>query len=131
MYSQSYKLTIRDINFANHMDHLAVLNYVHETRVRFFKQFGRHELDVDGNGTGLVVMELNCKYKKECFYADEIRVELLLIASSPTRLAFEHKIYRNGDELAAEVIIRVAFINQARKITPIPEYLVKLAAEQE
>ena len=41
-----------DINYANHMDHLALLNYLHETRVRLLREHGYSELDVDGKGSG-------------------------------------------------------------------------------
>ena len=48
MYQEQYFLTIRDINYGNHMDHLALLNYLHETRVRFLRKSGYSEIDVDG-----------------------------------------------------------------------------------
>ena len=41
MYQQEYvSCQFSDINYANHMDHLALLNYLHETRVRFLREHG-------------------------------------------------------------------------------------------
>ena len=99
MYNQKYNLTIRDINYANHMDHLALLNYLHETRVRFLRSLGYSELDVDGNGSGLVVADLQCSYRKECFYGEEIDVLLQLELKSPTRLVLNYTIcYYSGPQ---------------------------------
>lgn len=127
MYQQNYQLSIRDINYANHMDHLALLNYLHETRVRFLREHGYSELDVDGNGSGLVVADLQCSYRRECFYGDIIRVELALKVLSPTRLILLYSIYKDGGVLVANAEIRVAFLNAERKIIAIPDYLVNLA----
>ncbi len=127
MYSQRYNLTIRDINYANHMDHLALLNYLHETRVRFLRSLGYSELDVDGNDSGLVVADLQCSYRKECFYGEEIVVLLQLELKSPTRLVFNYTISKNDDVVVANAIIKVAFISKERKIIAVPEYLQKLA----
>lgn len=127
MYQQEYQLSIRDINYANHMDHLALLNYLHETRVRFLREHGYSELDVDGKGSGLVVADLQCSYRRECFYGDKIRVVLTLKVLSPTRLILLYAIYKNDDILAANAEIRVAFLNKERKIIAIPDFLLSLA----
>lgn len=127
MYQQNYQLSIRDINYANHMDHLALLNYLHETRVRFLREHGYSELDVDGKGSGLVVADLQCSYRRECFYGDVIRVSLALKVVSPTRLILLYSIYNDDSALVANAEIRVAFLSAARKIIAIPDYLVSLA----
>ena len=128
MFSQKYLLTIRDINYGNHLDHLALLNYLHETRVRFLRMYGYTELDVDGLGNALVVADLQCSYRKECFYGDEIEVILSLELVSPTRLVLIYQIFKDQDQLVANANIRLAFINKAeRKVVSVPEYLQKLA----
>lgn len=127
MYSEKFKLTIRDINYANHMDHLSLLNYLHETRVRFLREQGYTELDVDGLGSGLVVADLHCRYRCECFYGDEIDVQLSLELTSPTRLIFQYSIYRANDVLVAQASIKVAFLNVEHKIVVVPNYLQAIA----
>lgn len=127
MYSQKYLLTIRDINYANHMDHLSLLNYLHETRVRFLRSQGFSELDVDGTGSGLVVADLQCSYRKECFYGDEIEVILSFELLSPTRLVLVYQIFKERNVLVANAAVRVAFINNERKVVTVPKYLQNLA----
>lgn len=126
MYQQVYNLTIRDINYANHMDHLSILNYLHETRVRFFRSLGYSELDVDGYGSGLVVAELNCLYKNEGFYGDQITVKMELELLSITKLIFKYEIFNQQDKVLIVSKIRVAFLNKEHKIIPIPNYLQEL-----
>ncbi|MBX9598505.1 MAG: acyl-CoA thioesterase [Burkholderiales bacterium] len=128
MYQQNYQLSIRDINYANHMDHLALLNYLHETRVRFLREHGYSELDVDGKGSGLVVADLQCSYRRECFYGDTISVSMQLKVISPTRLILLYTIHKDDGVLVASAEIRVAFINSVRKVIAIPEYLVSIAS---
>ncbi len=130
MYRQKFNLTIRDINYANHMDHLALLGYLHETRVRFLRSLGDFsELDIDGNGSGLVVAELSCQYKSECFYGDEIEVVQQLELSSPLRLFMNYLVYSGGTRLVASARIRVVFLNQYRKIIPVPVHIAVLATK--
>jgi YbgC/YbaW family acyl-CoA thioester hydrolase len=124
-FKQSYNITIRDINYANHMDHLALLNYLHETRVRLLRSLNVSELDVDNQGSGLVVTELSCKYRKECFYGDLIDIEVQLEQLSNTRLNFVYQISRDG-VIIANSVITTAFISKAKKVIPIPPNLLIL-----
>jgi len=129
MFEQIYNLTIRDINYANHMDHLSILNYLHETRVRFFRSLGYSELDVDGNGSGLVVAELNCLYKNEGFYGDKIIVSLSMEVISPTKLVFNYIVCNQENKILVTSKIRVAFLNAHKKIILIPDYLLVIAKQ--
>lgn len=130
MYQQKFVLTIRDINYANHMDHLALLGYLHETRVRFLRSLGNYtELNVDGNGAGLVVAELNCQYKSECFHGDEIIVVQELELLSPLRLFMNYTVYKEAQLIVATARIRVVFLSAERKIIPVPAHIAALAAQ--
>ncbi len=78
--AEQFTLSIRDINYGQHMDHLALLGYLHETRIRYLKKLGYAENNVDGLGSSLVVINLECAYKHECFMV--IRLLLKLIRKS-------------------------------------------------
>ena len=126
-FKQSYTIGIRDINYGRHMDHLALLNYLHETRVRLLRSIKVSELDVDNQGSGLVVTELNCKYRKECFYGDLIDVEVYLQKISGTRLNFVYQVSRDR-VIVASSIITTAFISLAKKVIPIPQILLEYSS---
>jgi len=127
VYQEQYFLTIRDINYGNHMDHLALLNYLHETRVRFLRKSGYSEIDVDGLGTGLVVAELQCNYRKECFYGEEITVKMNLELLSPMKLRLNYVVTKNEGEVVANAIIRLAFLDRNKKVVVVPQWLQNLA----
>jgi YbgC/YbaW family acyl-CoA thioester hydrolase len=126
-FSQKFTISIRDINYANHLDHLALLNYLHETRVRFLRAQGYSELDVDGSGGGLVVGRLNCNYRKEGFYGEEITVTQSLNLISPTRLEFKYILTKATGIIMAEASVIAVCLNAHKKIIPIPHYLQHLA----
>ena len=128
MYQQTYKLTIRDMNYANHLDHLSLLNYLHETRVRLLREYGYNEINADGNGGGLIVINLQCNYRKEGFYGDEILVTLTMQKVSATRLNLHYEIQKLNENsaLMATSDIIVVFLNSERKVIAIPVYLEKL-----
>lgn len=130
MFKQKFVLTIRDINYANHMDHLALLGYIHETRVRFLRSLGNfNELDIDGKGSGLVVAELSCQYRSECFYGDEIEIIQELDLISPARLLMKYTVYKKDDVVVATAKIRVAIIGRQRKVIAVPEHIACLATK--
>ena len=122
-FKQTYTIGIRDIGYGVHMDHLSLLNYLHETRVRFLNSINLSEINVDNDGSGLVVSELNCKYRKECFYGDVIDIEMHLEKLSTTRLNFVYQVTRDGVVVASSVIT-TAFISKVKRIIPVPEGLL-------
>lgn len=127
MHQERYFLNIRDINYGNHMDHLALLNYLHETRVRFLRKSGYSEINVDGDGSGLVVAELHCNYRRECFYGEEITVTMTIELLSPLKLRLNYQISKNQGELVADAIIRLAFIDKDKKVMAVPQWLQDIA----
>lgn len=119
MHCEQFTVLIRDINYGQHLDHLSLLGYLHETRVRYLKQIGLAENNVDGHGSMLVVTNLVCNYKQECYYGETINVHLELFKESELRLVFKYKIIRN-DKIVATAEISTAFINSNHKLIKIP-----------
>ncbi|HHP7234318.1 MAG TPA: acyl-CoA thioesterase [Desulfobacterales bacterium] len=65
---------ISDINYGNHLGNDAVLSLAHEARVRFLKQHGFSELDIDG--VGLIIADAVIVYKNQAFYGDVLTVSV-------------------------------------------------------
>ena len=65
---------ISDINYGNHLGNDAVLSLAHEARVRFLKQHGFSELDIDG--VGLIITDAVIVYKNQAFYGDVLSVSV-------------------------------------------------------
>lgn len=127
MFITSFIVSIREINYGNHLDHMELIGYLHEARVQYIRQNGYHEGDVDGIGSHLVVVELNCKYKKEAFYGDKLTVQVHTVRKSNLKLMFMYTIIRDVD-IIATAEITTAFIGVNNKPVLIPQYLAAKSA---
>jgi acyl-CoA thioesterase FadM len=123
MYSCEYSISIRDMVYGHHTDHIAILGYLHETRVKFLQTLNLTELNVDNLGNALVVSEMNIKYKKESFCGDKIKVTLETIKRSDYRLIFHSEILHNND-LILTADVTTAFISPNRTIIKVPNNLI-------
>ncbi|QJD71380.1 thioesterase family protein [Marinobacterium sp. LSUCC0821] len=74
LFSTTLDVRISDINYANHLSNDSVLSFVHESRVRFLRQYGYTELDVEG--LGIIMTDSAIVYKAEGFYGDQVQVDI-------------------------------------------------------
>lgn len=123
MFEQQFTILIRDINYGQHLDHLSLLGYLHETRVRYLKSIGCTETNIDGHGSALIVSNLTCNYKSECFYGDVINVQLTLHKESEVRLVFKYTVTKHNKTVATAEIT-VAFLDTKHKLIKVPHHLI-------
>ena len=127
MFNEQFSVSIRDISYGKHLDHLSLLGYLHETRVRYLKSIGCTEDNIDGVGSTLIVSDLMCNYKKECFYGDIINVKLEIHKISKIRVMFKYFV-THDNKMVATAEITVAFINAAHKLIKTPVNMQQLFA---
>ncbi len=65
---------ITDINYGNHVGNDAFISILHEARVQFLASIGYSELNIDGNG--LIIADLEIVFKSQSFYGDVLKVEI-------------------------------------------------------
>lgn len=73
-FATTILVRIDDINYGNHLSNDAYLKYMHEARLRFFKHFGYSEMDLAG--TSVIMGDSAIVFKAECFYGDELSIEV-------------------------------------------------------
>ena len=73
-FSTEMSVNVTDINYGGHLGNDKVLSFIHEARVRFLKQFGFTELDVDGVGT--IMAHATIIFKAEAFHGDILKIEV-------------------------------------------------------
>lgn len=117
MLSTKFTVSIRDINYGNHLDHLKLIGFLHEARVQLIRSMGFNELDVDGHGAHLVVVELECKYKKESFYGDVLMVLIKPYYISRFKFGFEYTVTNSCNTIALAKI-SVAFVKNKPVLVP-------------
>lgn len=120
-FSTELPIRISDINYGGHLGNDAVLSLVHEARVRFLRQLGYSEFDIEGNG--IVMTDAVVVYSSEGFYGDVLSIE---VGTSDFQSTQCDVVYRLTNKQTKKEIARVktgiAFLNkQTRKIAAVPE----------
>ena len=73
-FSTEIPVRISDINYGAHVGNDSVLSLIQEARLRFLKQHGFSEGDVDG--PGMLMVDAVVVYKSQAFYGDVLRIEV-------------------------------------------------------
>lgn len=73
-FSTSIKVTLRDLNYGNHVGNDTVLSLLQEARQQFLATRGYKELDIEG--FGLIMVDAMIEFKKELQYADTILISV-------------------------------------------------------
>jgi acyl-CoA thioesterase FadM len=69
-------IRISDINYGNHVGNDSILSLIHEARMQFLHALGYTELSCEG--TALIMTDAVLEFKKELFYGDEIRAQIVV-----------------------------------------------------
>lgn len=129
----SIPLTVRitDINYGNHLGNDALVGLIHEARVQWLNQLGYSELDI--GGTGIIMKDLAVQFKAECFWGDQLEVDLSVVELTQVSFKLKYQLYKKSAEthdqrkLAAEATTTlVSFRYDLRKVAVIPEAMRQL-----
>lgn len=118
-------LRITDINYGGHLGNDKVLTIIHEARVRFLKESGYSEMNVEG--FGIIMTDAAVEYKSEGLYGDIVVIEVQ--ARDFDKYGFD-MFYRltsrdSGKEIARAKTGIIIFDYQKRKIVPVPEKFIQ------
>ncbi len=73
-FTTEMPIRIGDINYGGHLGNDAVLTLVHEARIRFLKQLGYSELNIEGSG--IIMSDAAVVYRTEGFHGDILRIDV-------------------------------------------------------
>lgn len=113
---------ITDINYGNHAGNDALVGIIHEARVQWLSQLGYTELNIEG--TGLIMSDLEVEYKNESFYGDQLKVTICV--GELTAVSFElfYSIVNQENKLIAKAKTgMVCFDYVNKKVVIVPEKL--------
>ena len=74
LFSMERTVGISDINYAKHLDSVAMVNILHEARLQFLASIGFTEANI--YGLGMVVTDLAIDYRSESFSNDLLIVDV-------------------------------------------------------
>lgn len=143
-YEKEYDIRISDMNPGNHVGHDRFLLIMHDARCCFFnslpdidKSFlNKNELCLietclNGKDIGIVINELNVKYKSEIYYPEKIKVKITISEISNISMKMNYLITKSdSDTVVAEAYTRlVSFDYNKRKPHKFSEIFLKSVAE--
>ena len=119
---------ITDINYGNHTGNHAFIEIIHEARMKWLRQFGYTELDIEGSG--LIMSDLAIEFLKESFYGDIIEVKIGAgeMGRASFELFYQLQTQRNNETilLAKAKTGMVCYDYEAGKVVSVPEKLKAL-----
>ncbi len=115
-FSTELPIRISDINYGGHLGNDAVLSLVHEARIRFLKQHGYSELDIEGSA--IIMADAAVVYKSEGFHGDTLTIHVAVGEFQNTGCEFFYKLTNkaSGHEVA-HVKTGIVFYDYALKKT--------------
>lgn len=74
LFSMERAVGISDVNFARHLDSVAMVKMLHEARLQFLASMGFTEANI--YGLGMVVTDLAVEYRAESFANDTLIIDV-------------------------------------------------------
>lgn len=121
IFKTEIQIRITDINYGGHLGNDSLLSIVHEARVRFLKNLGYSESDVEG--FGIIMIDAAIHYKSEGFYGDELLIEIAVNEFTAIGCDIVYRITNKTTlkEIALAKTGIVFFNYEKRKTVPVPE----------
>lgn len=127
-YHFSFKLMVRidDINYGNHLSNDAYLKYLHEARMRFLANYSFTEMNLAG--TSVIMGDAALVFKGECFYGDELLIEVAAtdFGKKSFNLYYNITNAKTGSEVCHAKTAMVCFNYTLRCTAYVPEAFSKL-----
>lgn len=123
LFSTEIKVRITDLNYGNHLGNDSLLSLLHEARVRFFREYGYTELNVEG--VGIIMADVAIQYVSEAFYGERLKIDIA--AGDFSRVAFD-MFYRvtSGERVVAVAKTGIVFYDYtSKKVAAVPAQFVR------
>ena len=120
------KIFYEDTDASGRLYYANYLKYLERGRTNFLYKLGLNHNELkDKLNIIFVVKNCNIEFKKPVLFEDQIKVKTKIINYSKVKIIFSQKIFKEKD-LIIDSIITVVPINNAGKITFIPDKILKL-----
>jgi acyl-CoA thioester hydrolase len=128
-FSTEIVVRITDINYGGHLGNDSILSIIHEARVRYLRNLGFSEKDIDS--IGIIMADSVIIYKSEGFYGDILNVEVCVENIDTFGFDFFYKLTntKSGKEIAASKTGMVFYDYHKKKIAKSPEIFKKKISE--
>lgn len=128
-FDTTITVRISDLNYGNHLSNEVYLTFMHEARMQFFNKYGYSEMNLAG--TSVIMGDSAIVFKKECYYGDQINIEVTVSEFGARSFDLFYRFTRLSDnQIVCEAKTgMVCFDYTAHKTTAVPEDFKKLFTE--
>ncbi len=118
-------IRITDINYGNHVGHDSFISLLHEARIRFLKNIGFSEANIDGKA--LILSDLAVSYESQAFYGDKLKFEIGAGEFNKYGCDIFYRVSNTkSDELILLAKTGIVFFDYIRKkITTMPDKFIQ------
>jgi acyl-CoA thioester hydrolase len=104
------------------LHHAQYFVYFEQGRVELLRNQGLSYKDMEDQGFFLVVVKLECRYRKPAHYDDLLRLRTVLVRTSQVKVEHRYELYR-GEEMIAEGNSTLACVDRGGQVQRLPEVL--------
>lgn len=128
-YIKQIELRWSDLDPNFHLRHSVYYDYGAYARISFLEEHGLTARVMGELNFGPILFREECLFRKEIRLGDKISIDLQLTKArhDQGRWSIQHRIFKNGDILAAVLTVEGAWINTIhRKLAVPPEDIAKV-----
>jgi acyl-CoA thioester hydrolase len=131
-YVKSVEVRWSDLDPNFHMRHSVYYDYGAFMRITFLEEHGLTSAVMAKNHVGPVIFREECVFKKEIRFGDKITIDVQLLKSRTdlSRWSIQHRIMKNGNEIAAVLTVDGAWIDVLQRKLTVPPDTIKHAFEK-
>src|SRR5258708_36620121 len=107
------------MGFLQHANYFA---YSEMGRLELLRSQGGNYRRMENDGLFMVVVSIECKYRKPARYDDLLTLQTRIVRVTPAKLEHEYRLYRDG-ELLTEARSVLACVDRNGIIQRIPDWL--------
>ncbi len=124
-FSVDLDVRISEINYGNHLGNDRMVTLLHEARLRYLRQFGFAELNIEG--FGIMVADLVVSFRAESFVGDVLTFEVGVTDFNKYGCDFIYRVSNQAQgKLVAEAKTGIVFFDyEERKLARVPTVFIE------
>ena len=107
------------------LHHAKYLSYFEIGRTELFRASGGDYRAMEESGLFVVVVKIECRYRKPARYDDLLTVRTTLASVSMAKIEHEYELLRDQESLAT-ARVTLALIDRTGQVQPVPQWLQEI-----
>jgi acyl-CoA thioester hydrolase len=104
------------------LHHANYFTYFEMGRTELLRSYGVAYRDIEEGGLLMVIVKVECRYKKPARYDDLLRLRTTTTRVTAAKIEHEYQLFR-GDELLAEGQSTLACVDRSGQVQRVPDWL--------